>query len=212
VKMAVRQSIVALTLLVVATGLPAAPPPTERLTVSLRPEAVTLEADEASRGGVRFNATITNTGTAAITVAHPSICFPADYEQGSTKTREDAHGRSEIILTIIRPDGERVILRDGWMGFFDPGNLDHFVIPPGEEETFHLGWFFPNARGRWENDTAAWTVFDEPGTYRVRLLFRNLFPKAIIRDHTTGKPRWIEAWTGELESNEATLEIKRRAD
>jgi len=62
-------------------------------------------------------------------------------------------------LNITKPDGSNVILRDGNLYGFDPKNVYLLTIPPGEIRTFDVGWFFQNARGRWERDDEAAKVF-----------------------------------------------------
>jgi hypothetical protein len=178
------------------------------VTISLLPDSATFDIESVRRGAVGFTARIRNEGSAAVMIAHPNICFPADYVQGETRSREDSRGRSEILLRIERPDGEHVVLREGLLGFFEPGNFDHLVVRPGETGRFHLGWFFQNARGMWENDARAGSVFLEEGRYSVSILFRNAFPKAWIRNESTGRPRLVEAWTGEMESEDVTVTIE----
>ena len=111
-------------------------------------------------------------------------------------------------MKITKPDGTRVILRDGWMFGFDPNNVYHLTIPPGGTERFYLGWFFQNARGRWENDAEAATVFMDKGIYRVSVLFRNEFPWAFIDSNYTDKVHFERVWTGEMQSEEVAIEIK----
>jgi len=117
------------------------------------------------------------------------------------------HGKSEILLTIEKPDGRIVVLRDG-PHFFDPYNISHLTIEPGESKQFYVGWFFLNARGRWDDDSQAAIVFTEKGHYRVTLLYRNLFPRGFVYDTSTGKSSSITVWTGEIQSNTVTVEIK----
>jgi hypothetical protein len=178
------------------------------VTLSLVPDSTTFDVERVRRGAVGFTARIRNEGATAIRIAHPAICFPADFEEGDTRRRQDSHGLSEILLTIERPDGERVVLREGLFGFFDPGNVDHLDIPPGGTGSFHVGWFFQNARGRWEDDARAWSIFLDEGEYGVRILFRNRFPRAWIRDGVTERPRTVEVWTGEMESEAVTVVVE----
>jgi hypothetical protein len=177
-------------------------------TIALVPDSPTFRIEDVQRGAVGFTARIRNEGPVTLTIAHPAMCFPADYEPGDTRRREDSHGHSEILLTIVRPDGERVVLRDGFFGLFEPGNTDHLVIGPGEVASFHLGWFFPNARGKWENDERAWTLFADEGEYRASVLFRNEFPKAWIRRESTGRGGFVPVWTGELKSDEVRVTVE----
>jgi hypothetical protein len=194
-----------------AVGMASSDDPSQKtrstLTLSLLPDSAAFGLDEVKRGAVGFTALIRNEGGATVTVAHPNICFPAEDVPGQTRRREASHGRSEILLTIERPDGEVVVLRAGLLGFFEPGSVDHLVIPPTQTGRFHLGWFFPNARGMWEDDARAGNVFGEEGEYSVGIVFRNAFPRARIRDGATKRPRLVEAWTGEMESEKVTVDV-----
>jgi len=201
-----------LTVAVVVTGgvnlaEDAAPNLAPDVSISLTPDSKEYDLESVRRGAVGFTVEIRNSGDVALTVAHPVFCVPAGYEPGTTWRREDAHGKSEILLSIRQPDGKTVVLRDGGMALFEPGFVDHLVIPPHGTASFHLGWFFENARGRWENDPAAWRVFRQKGTYRVNVVFRNAFPKAWLRDATRGRAELVDVWTGTLESAEATLTV-----
>jgi hypothetical protein len=83
-----------------------------------------------------------------------------------------------------------------------------FLIPSGETATFDLGWFFQNARGRWERDDEAASVFTLRGKYKIRVLFRNFFPKAAFYDDADRESRFVAVWMGEIESGQITVEIK----
>jgi hypothetical protein len=163
--------------------------------------------DKVPQGAVNFTASIRNEGTATMAVAHPSICFPAGYKQGETRRFSDSHGKSEILLKITKPDGADVILRDGYVHYFDPGNAPLITIPPNGTGTFDVGWFFQNARGRWEQDEDAEKVFLSKGKYKVRILFRNIFPKALYNENTGGA-RIADVWTGEMESDWIAIEVR----
>lgn len=178
------------------------------VSLVLRPVAPVFDVDQVPQGAVRFTVAIKNEWAIPVTIAHPSICFPADYKQGEIRHFADSHGKSEILLSITKPDGAVVTLRDGSIHFFDPGNVPVLAIPPHGTGTFDVGWFFQNARGRWEQDDIAAKVFLAKGTYRVRLLFRNAFPKAALYDDNTGKPTFANVWTGELRSAEIAVEVK----
>jgi hypothetical protein len=179
----------------------------QKTSIKLIPNISEYNINEVSKGEVRFSAFVENKDSNLIIFAHPVICFPADYQVGKTLNFKDRHGKSEILLTIEKPDGRIVILRDG-PHFFDPNNISHFTINPGESKLFYVGWFFQNARGRWENDLKAASVFMGKGLYRVQLLYRNFFPKAFVYDTITSKSRLIEVWTGEIQSNEVIVKIK----
>jgi hypothetical protein len=161
-----------------------------------------------TQGVVGFSAIIKNEGPETITIAHPSMCLPADYKPGETRNISKNRGKSEILLMITKPDGTNSILRDGWMHGFDPNNVGHLTIPPGGTQTFSLGWFFLNARGRWENDAEAATTFLGKGTYKVRIILRNAFPRAFVYNMGASKPEVVSVWTGEMQSEEVTVEIK----
>jgi len=178
-----------------------------RVSITLRPDASTLSIEDVTRGRVGFTATIHNQGQERLVIAHPTVCVPADFGSGKNASREDWHGESEILFTIDRPDHDRVVLREGMFAFFEPGNVDRLEIEPGADATFHVGWFFPNARGRWENDQVSWEVFRQPGEYEVSILYRNRFPRAWTRDRESGEVSMIDVWQGELESNVVTFAV-----
>ena len=177
-------------------------------SVVLLPSSTTFEIEKVSQGAVRFTASIKNEGMTIIKVAHPSVCIPSDYEQGKLRRFSDSHGKSEILLKITRPNGTNVALRDGYIYHFDPGNVPILTIPPNGNGTFHVGWFFQNARGRWERDDEAAKVFLLNGEYKIRILFRNVFPKAGLYNENTKEIKFIDVWTGEIESPEITIEVK----
>jgi len=164
--------------------------------------------DEVAKGAVRFTASIRNEGLTGITIAHPSICFPAEYKQGEPRRFDESHGKSEILLKIRKPDGTNIILRDGHLHYFDFGNIAFLTIPPNGTGTFHVGWFFQNARGRWERDDEAARAFQLRGVYAVRICFRNIFPKAALYDENAKEIKFIDVWTGEMESAEIEIEVQ----
>jgi hypothetical protein len=181
--------------------------PTEGISITLTPNASAYDLMKVPQGVVRFSATINNDSRATIIIAHPSICFPVDVKAGEGLHIKDRHGKSELLLEITKPNATKVILRDGSHGF-DPNLVYLFTIPPGGKESFSLGWFFQNARGRWENDTEAWMVFLEKGTYKIRIIFRNVFPKAAVYNTAANKPESVSVWTGKMLSSEIAVEIK----
>ena len=122
--------------------------------------------------------------------------------------RYQQYGKSEILLKITRPNGVDVILRDRYLGYFDPDNVPLIRIPPNETGTFDVGWFFQNARGRWEQDDEAAKVFLMRGNYKIRILLRNVFPKAVLYDENTKEIKFIDVWTGEIDSPEIIIEVK----
>jgi hypothetical protein len=186
----------------VATNRPAG------ASILLLQRSRTLELEKVPQGAVNFTASIKNEGTTTITVAHPSICLPSDYAQGEERRFRDSHGKSEILLKIAKPDGSTVVLRDGYFYYFDPGNIPIITIPPNGTGSFDVGWFFQKARGRWERDDEAANVFIGKGKYKVSILFRNVFPRAVLYDENTRETRFIGVWTGEMESPEITIEVK----
>jgi hypothetical protein len=114
---------------------------------------------------------------------------------------------SEILLKITKPDGSDIVLRDGYSHYFDPGNVPLITIPPNGTGTFDVGWFFQNARGRWEQDDEAAKAFLLKGKYRIGILLRNVFPKATLYDENTRESKFTDVWTGEMESAEITIEV-----
>ena len=179
----------------------------QKTVITLNPKTSEYNIIEVYQGAVRFSASVENQGDRSTTFAHPTICLPADFQIGKSLNFKDHHGKSEILLTIEKPDGEIVVLRDG-PHFFDPNNIGHFTINSGESKLFYVGWFFQNARGRWEDDLKAASIFMGKGQYRVKLLYRNFFPKAFVYDTSTSKSRLIKVWTGEIQSNEVIVKIK----
>ena len=181
--------------------------PPAAISVTLAPVLPEVSAKDVPYGAVRFHASIRNSGEHEVIVAHPSICLPSDHDLKKTWKFVELHGKSEILLRITRPDNRTVVLRDGHF-FFDPGGLSHFAIAPGGTARFDLGWFFQNARGRWENWQVADTVFLDRGRYTVQLLFRNVLPKAAIADQASGRMTVTDVWTGEVLSNQAEVEVR----
>jgi hypothetical protein len=182
---------------------------TPGMSITLTPSASTYGFNKVAQGIVGFHAVIKNEGTEAVTIAHPSMCSPRDnFRPGHTRHVADNHGQSEILLTITKPDGTTALLRDGWMHGFDPHNVYHFTIPSGGRQSFYLGWFFQNARGRWENDGEAATVFLDKGTYKVKLIFRNTFPWALIFNKDSNRVAVEQVWTGEMQSEEVAITIE----
>lgn len=177
-------------------------------SILLVPRSVTFDIRKVPQGAVSFTASIKNEGRSEITIAHPSICCPADYKPGEVRHFTDSHGKSEILLKIRKPDGTKVILRDGYLHYFDPDNVPLLRIPPDGTAKFDVGWFFQNARGRWEQDDVAAEVFLLEGQYKVRILLRNAFPKAALYDETAREIKFTDVWTGEIESPEITIEVK----
>ena len=181
------------------------------ISLRLIPDSTKFDLEKVPYGTVGFTASIKNKGTKTIKVAHPTVCYPADpwpadNKQGSIRHFSDHHGKSEILLKITRPNGENVVLRDGHY-FFDPGFVPLLKIPPNGTGTFHVGWFFQNARGRWERDDEAAKVFLLNGKYKVRILLRNVFPKARWNENNGLSPL-VDVWTGEIESPEITIEVQ----
>jgi hypothetical protein len=177
-------------------------------SILLIPRSSVFDIDKVPLGAVSFTASIKNERATTITIAHPSICFPADYNQGETRRFTDSHGKSEILLKITKPDSTDIVLRDGYFHYFDPRNNPLITIPPNGTGTFEVGWFFQNARGRWEQDDEAAKVFLLKGKYKIRILLRNVFPKAVLYNEITRESEFTNVWTGEIESGEITIEVK----
>lgn len=178
----------------------------QSIAITLGPHSSSYDIDEVFKGAIQFAVSVENKDDSEITFAHPTICFPENYQIGKSIDFRDRHGKSEILLTIEKPDGSIVILRDG-PHFFDPNNVSYFKMSPGESGLFYIGWFFQNARGGWEDDLKAENVFTGRGQYKLHLLYRNFFPKALIHDVSTDKSRFLDVWTGEIRSNEVIVTI-----
>lgn len=182
--------------------------PDPLVSISLVADSSAFDMEEVRHGNVGFTASIRNGGTETINIAHPSICLPRHFRHGQTRRSDDSHGKSEILLEISKPDGSNIILRDGYFHCFDPGDVPVLAIPPKGTGIFHVGWFFLNARGRWQRDDEAARAFLSRGKYRVRILFRNAFPVAVFYDVKRRENRTVGVWTGEMESPEVTVEVK----
>jgi hypothetical protein len=178
------------------------------ISIVLLPSSATFEVEKVPQGVVGFTASIKNEGTTTIRIAHPSICFPSEYKQGEERRFGDSHGKSEILLKITKPNGTNVFLRDGHFYCFDPGNVPILTIPPNGTGTFHVGWFFQNARGRWERDDEAAKVFLLKGKYKISILFRNVFPQAALYEEDAKRIKFVDVWTGEMKSQEISIEVK----
>ena len=177
------------------------------VSIILGPNTSKHNIDNVSLGAVSFSASIENHGDKTITIAPPTLCFPADYQPGEKRSFKDSHGKSEILLKIVKSNGKTIILREG-PHFFEADTPDNLMIPPGESKKFYLGWFFLSARGMWEDNAKAATVFKDKGQYKAQLLYRNLFLRAVTIGSSTNKSRFINVWTGEILSNEVTVEIE----
>lgn len=177
------------------------------LAITLGPQSSTYTIDEVFKGAIQFAVSVENKNNSEVTFAHPAICFPEDYQIGESLDFRKRHGKSEILLTVEKPDGSVVILRDG-PHFFDPNNVSHFKMNPGESDLFYIGWFFQNARGGWEDDLKAENIFTGRGQYRLHLLYRNFFPKALVHDASMNKSYFMDVWTGEIRSNEVVVTIQ----
>jgi hypothetical protein len=180
---------------------------TSSLAIKLGPRSSEYPIDDIFSGDIQFAVSVENTGDSEITFAHPVICFPEEYRIGNSLDLRVHHGNSEILLTVEKPNGDVSILRDG-PHFFNPDRESYFFIEPGRSDIFYIGWFFQNAQGGWENDIRAENVFNGRGKYTLKLLYRNFFPKALIHDSSAGKSRFMNVWTGEMQSNEITVIIK----
>jgi hypothetical protein len=180
---------------------------TNPLIIKLGPQSSEYPIDDVFKGDIQFAASVKNMGDHEVTFAHPTICFPEDYRIGDSLDLTEHHGKSEILLTVEKPDGSVVVLRDG-PHFFDPDKESYFTIKTGQSDLFYIGWFFQNARGGWEDDIKAENVFTGRGEYRLTVLYRNFFPRALVRDAATEKSRFMDVWTGEVESNTIVVTIQ----
>jgi hypothetical protein len=178
------------------------------VSIVLLPNSPSFEVEKVPQGVVGFTASIKNEGTTTIRIAHPSICFPSEYKQGEERRFSDSYGKAEILLKVTKPNGTRVVLRDGHLYCFDPGNVPILTISPNGTGTFYVGWFFQNARGRWERDDEAAKVFLLKGRYKISILFRNVFHQAALYDEDAKRIKFVDVWTGEMESREITIEVK----
>ena len=95
-----------------------------------------------------------------------------------------------------------------YMYGFDPNNSQTLLVPPHGAASFELGWFFQNARGRWEQDILASRIFQVKGKFTVQLVFRNQLKHAVIYDQDTKQTHIHDVWQGELTSNPVTIEVK----
>ena len=179
----------------------------QSVSITLTPEKSEYDISDVPSGSVKFYASIKNHGDSPITIAHPTICLPVDYPIDKSYHFKDHHGKSEILLRVIKPDGNTLVLRDGPF-YFDPQQIGRFTIQPHQSEQFTVGWFFQNARGRWENDRVAADLFLNKGQYKIKLLYRNFFSKAAVYDRKKDKTSFVKVWTGEIISNEVSVEIK----
>ncbi len=193
--------------LVIAAAETTADKPSPEFSLTLRALSTEYGIDDVRRGAVEFRASIENRTDTPVTVAHPMICLPPDRREGESWHFSESHGKSEIVLTVQRPDGNTVVLRDG-PHFFEPGNVPLFTVQPGEARDFSIGWFFLHSRMIWEDNRLAESLFLEKGSYRASLLFRNFFPQAAAYDPAMKRTDVIDVWTGELHSNEVTLEVR----
>jgi hypothetical protein len=102
----------------------------QNILIKLNPKTSEYNINEVSKGAVRFSASVENQGDRSITFAHSTICFPADYPIGKSLSFRNYHGKSEILLTIKKPDGQIVILRDGphCKGFFVKIRIDRLDL------------------------------------------------------------------------------------
>jgi hypothetical protein len=152
---------------------------------------------------VTLIAQLRNTGTEPIVLAHPNACFPKDYELGDTIHVSVRYEKSEIIISITRPDGSRVYLRNNMLRGFEPNGGHYLYIDQGESVEILLGWLGPDfSLGQWE---VSEDVFFLPGIYTAQVTIKNLLPKAIDNDKVGNWFLRQDIWMGETVSN--TVEI-----
>lgn len=188
----------------------------QNINLQLAPTAESYELEEDFRGKLRyknefvaFRATISNNTDSTITVMHPGACLPDSINNPPPWTIEELIGKSEILIYITKPDGNKVMLRERTNPYFE-GSEDstfssstHLLIPPDNSRSFYVGWFFMNARGRWLDDVLAAHVFLERGTFSVQLLYRNVFTNCKVPNRNYSNTLWI----GTLLSNEVEIKI-----
>lgn len=129
-------------------------PPAGEVSLELTPTAAVYDLNKVRHGAVQFWATVHNGSDREIILAHPWVCrstdSPADCRETRSLDPASRRGKAEILLTVRRPHGKTVALRDG-LRWFEPDQADHMTLSPGQSGRFHLGWFFENARA-----PAAW--------------------------------------------------------
>lgn len=97
--------------------------------------------------------------------------------------------------------------RHGALRGFEPGNTFHLDIEPGGSEEVRIGWLGPEfALGAWDGITEP--IFDQPGAYAMRMVYRNHMGKAL----SFGRPpdMFLDAkpWVGEAVSDTATVTVE----
>jgi len=185
---------------------------TKQSSKVVRPVEITLVPITENRVWKKeFTAIIQNNSSTSITIVHPRSCWLENAKQMSIK---DFYGKSEILLNVRTPKGKDLILRERLTSSgFDPSFKASLNIAPGKSESFRVWMFFETPMAKWKNDILAAKIFDDIGKYKVSILYRNVYPNAIwnLKDEDGLKhkvKRITNAWTGELESNEVTVEVK----
>ena len=173
------------------------------VTLTLRHVQQEYRTDEAAN--VSFTGIFTNQTRNPLLIAHPNACFPEDFQQKGGYWATERYGKAELLVHVLPPNGKQLTLRNNMLRVFPPDNDPVLELAPGESKEFQLAWFTPSSMGQWLLDS---TVFAEPGTYRVRVSYRNLLPKAIYRTKDARAASQKRPWNGELLSNELKIVIQ----
>jgi len=199
-------------MLIACSGWMTADRSTPGISITLVPGLPAYELTKVQE--VRFTATIRNETPEIITIAHPSFCVPAEVKAREVHLFRDNRGKSDLLLEVTKPNGRRITLRDGGHAFFQDQDLGFdksafiLTIPPGGTGSFYLGRFFASSLTTWEDLEDCATSFADKGIYKVRIILRNVLPKAMVLKNAAKKYEPVKVWMGEMRSKEATLEIR----
>lgn len=173
------------------------------LELTIRPQESAYDLKKARVGNVTILARVQNTGKQSVLLAHPNMCFPHKLREGQSLMRDLS--QSHLSVLIENPQGATTVLSNNGLRMFEPGNVGHLTLMPGESKEFLLGWFGPNYNvGQWHMDKP---VFTETGRYRITVRYKNAYPVAYIFDQE-GKRSVADAWIGEFQSNTISLPIR----
>ncbi len=177
------------------------------LSLSLKPEKESYGLEEARSGNVTLTATFTNAGEGVLFLAHPSATAPDSYTGEGSFGFDERCGKSEMLLYIKGPGGEETVLRHNVLRGFEPGNVFRLDIPPGDTREIMLGWLGPYfALGMW--DDIREPIFTERGEYKIRMVYRNYFGKALSFGRGTDIFEKDVPWTGEVVSNTISVRVE----
>lgn len=174
----------------------------------------------ASSENITFLITIKNNSAQPITIVHPFWTTAGNMNRGARyaldKRRGNLHDKSELVLDIVKPDGESIAIREyPAIRSFELNNYenDHYKsetvlnLGANDEVVFRLGCFFQTSMARWENKARVWEIFSKKGAYKVKVIFRNIHSTARVY-YPFGAYEISNVWTGELISNEAVVEVR----